>query len=1114
MTVQPPLPVLPEVYSSLTKAQRHILRNPKIPGVQLAAHETSGDKGPTSQKRTLVAPVRGLKDHPFAQEDGTASVLENFVPTLTGVEVRPGIKRLTPVSQETTNAALIETSRQDTPPGVSPLFSFIDPKENNEDVVYVLGGNSVVLSTKEPEPPQTYYEITGGFRLAYSGGLRFIGGEIQFRQRPLKISGATNIADGSTINLPFARPTGAPDLRFVFGVETFEGEDRTVYRTIPLSWPISDADIPFEDIETGIADTAGFLGFCELQARINGEWVTDRYARMETERIATAINPQLSVYDYDLDAPTSKMPDMGLKFSYSGQLRFRSGDIEIWDSDLLHIDQIQDIETSAVLLSLGTPDPFPRPSNAPDLRFAFGVNNTDGSGREIVKIVPVDWPITRQEISVSEVPSISSPAGKIAFLELQARINGQWTATTNSRITASHGGSSSGQNPSYEIFGVVRGGAEPVLFLDESPLSNPECVSIVVFDGADTTYAIMVDGTNFPRRYDSISRFKHIPDVISGDDESDESLTPAIGTQDNLGVDDGLNIEARIGLNLADDTIVVISNRSNIKEVTDINGANPKEFPVAQPNNAPDVRFLFGYRESDSGPKIVTTTVDIEWPLPNAPITFDNEVVSGAEAGGYKAFVELQQFVNGDWASDANGRAEFDFGASHDATLFLRMTFPDNSSRLFFYQEGGRGQNEDNLGQLITDDDDKVASNLDIRPQDFSYVFAFKSRLFFIEKDSTNAWYLDVLNVSGPVSKLPLGGILPFNSPIIFGLGWSTQWGDDLADRAIFVTREGHVAAYHGTPGLDSFELQGTYRISPPMGKHAHFQYGGDVYVLTGDGIVSLNALVQGQALGSGSPYITDPIRSQWRAIAQERKASCHWRCAVWPSRGLAFVFNNDPEFNETLMLAVNLFQFTWSKVVFNKLLEANNVITGEDITDETEVNGGNRDYLAAGITTVGDECFLVDSWGNLYTFGAGRDEYFYYNPPVDEENPTAEEGDQTANAPIEAIACMTPVNHGSNVRATDMRTLWRGDPIEDVKSLLPPVLPGELEKENIRPWPVPKSAEDSRTNPRRWSRVPRRITKAQEEFASPTVQVAVERELEPTSELTHIEYRVTDAGT
>ena len=967
MTVQPPIPVLPEVYTSLTKAQRHILRNPKIPGVQLAAHETAGDKGPTSQVRTLVAPVRGLRDHPFAQEDGTASVLENFKPTLTGVEIRPGIKRLVPVAQETANAQLIEHSRADEPPGVSPMVSFLDPEEDNTDVVYVMGGNSVVLSVKEPEPPPTYYEVTGGLRLRFDAGLDTRNDEFLLTRFASHINDVTDIDGTNARNFPFARPANTPDIRIALGHNDRDGSNRVVLRTIPITWPLQGPSDNFNLAATPTPNADDKVFFAEFQQRSGGDWVTDSSGRVEINSNKAINSTRLVMRMYELGEPTDDMPESGLRLRFDVGIGTRGDEFSLGFSNA-HVNDVADID--------GTNPrsfPFARPQNAPDIRIAMGYNDADGSNRVVLRAVPVEWPLTgpSDNIYLAPIP-VPNTDDKTFFVELQQRVNGEWVGDNASRGEANAGVFNTNRRLTLNIFGVVRGGAEPILFLDESPLSDPECVSIAVFDGADTTYAILVDGSNFPRRYDSRTRFKYIPDVIAGDDESDEDLTAAIGTQDNIGP-------------------------------------------------------------------------------PNNPETDENETLAG---------------------------------------------------RRFYYQKDGKGTTEENLGMLIEEEGDKVASNLDIRPQDFNYVFVFKSRLFFIERNSTNLWYLGVLNVSGPVSKLPLGGILPHNAALLFGVGWSTQAGDELADRAALVTTEGHVAVYHGTPGLDNFELQGTYRIAPPLGKHAHFQYGGDVYILTGDGVVSLNAVVQGQALGSGSPYITDPIRTLWRALARERKISCYWRCAVWASRGLAFVFNNDPEFNETLMFGVNLFQFTWFNVKFNKLLAAQ------------MPNGGERDHLVAGLASIGDQCYLVDSWGNLYTFGAGRDEYYYYVEPVDPEDVQLTEGDQTAEVKIDAIACMTPINHGSNVRATDMRTLWRGDPIEDVKSLLPPVLPGELEKENIRPWPAPKPAEDSRANPRRWSRVPRRITKAQEEFASPTVQVAVERELEPTSELTHIEYRVTDAGT
>lgn len=44
-------------------------------------------------------------------------------------------------------------------------------------------------------------------------------------------------------------------------------------------------------------------------------------------------------------------------------------------------------------------------------------------------------------------------------------------------------------------------------------------------------------------------------------------------------------------------------------------------------------------------------------------------------------------------------------------------------------------------------------------PEDLNYVWVYKNRLFFVEKDSLNAWYLPVDSIGGAAEKFPLGGV-------------------------------------------------------------------------------------------------------------------------------------------------------------------------------------------------------------------------------------------------------------------------------------------------------------------------------------------------------------------
>ena len=177
------------------------------------------------------------------------------------------------------------------------------------------------------------------------------------------------------------------------------------------------------------------------------------------------------------------------------------------------------------------------------------------------------------------------------------------------------------------------------------------------------------------------------------------------------------------------------------------------------------------------------------------------------------------------------------------------------------------------------------------------YTWSYKNRVWFLEKDTTNAWYLGALNLTGAAVKLPLSGIFPTYSRLLFGAGWSTEAGDNLDERVIFVTEKGNLALYGGTPGTD-LALQGVYNIGVPLGKHCHFQYGDDYYIGTTAGLVSMTLLINNKKLGRGTYYVSAPIDSVWLGYTNSIGPSENWRASVWSARSLAFIYNGEFENN------------------------------------------------------------------------------------------------------------------------------------------------------------------------------------------------------------------------
>lgn len=135
----------------------------------------------------------------------------------------------------------------------------------------------------------------------------------------------------------------------------------------------------------------------------------------------------------------------------------------------------------------------------------------------------------------------------------------------------------------------------------------------------------------------------------------------------------------------------------------------------------------------------------------------------------------------------------------------------------------------------------------------FSFVMAFKGRLWFVQEDSMTAWYLGTDALAGVASPFYLGSIFQRGGNLFEICTWSFDSGRGMDDNLVFRSSMGEIAIYQGTDpdSVDAFSLVSVYFVSPPIGKLAHTDLGGDVVMLTRSGIIPLSKVVQGVATES-----------------------------------------------------------------------------------------------------------------------------------------------------------------------------------------------------------------------------------------------------------------------
>lgn len=198
-----------------------------------------------------------------------------------------------------------------------------------------------------------------------------------------------------------------------------------------------------------------------------------------------------------------------------------------------------------------------------------------------------------------------------------------------------------------------------------------------------------------------------------------------------------------------------------------------------------------------------------------------------------------------------------------------------------------------------------------------SYVWAYKSRLFYVEENSMNAWYLPVDAIGGAAVKFPMGGIFSRGGSLLFGASWSLGTSGDggLSEQCVFVSTEGEVAVYQGANPSDANDWArvGVYRIGKPLGPKAWIRAGGDIIIATDIGFVPLSQAIQKDFAALSPAAVSYPIETEWNNFVQQR-AGADWSCEIWPEKQMAIVAPPTINYQQPRMLVSNVRSGAWAE--------------------------------------------------------------------------------------------------------------------------------------------------------------------------------------------------------
>lgn len=182
-----------------------------------------------------------------------------------------------------------------------------------------------------------------------------------------------------------------------------------------------------------------------------------------------------------------------------------------------------------------------------------------------------------------------------------------------------------------------------------------------------------------------------------------------------------------------------------------------------------------------------------------------------------------------------------------------------------------------------------------IDPTSLCFVALWKRRSWFIEKNSTNAWYSGVDAVTGTFTKLELGPFVKHGGKLAFIANWTVDAGEGIDDLLVFAFENGDVLIYKGTDpnSAATFALVGAYYVgSLPVGRRCFTPLGGDLLILSELGVNPLSYVTRGgqQILRSSSVDYLGKIQPRLADLVASLSNQLGWDMILYPKDNLMII--------------------------------------------------------------------------------------------------------------------------------------------------------------------------------------------------------------------------------
>lgn len=180
-----------------------------------------------------------------------------------------------------------------------------------------------------------------------------------------------------------------------------------------------------------------------------------------------------------------------------------------------------------------------------------------------------------------------------------------------------------------------------------------------------------------------------------------------------------------------------------------------------------------------------------------------------------------------------------------------------------------------------------------VDPATFCFVLAFKERLWFIQKNTSIAWYLATGAITGAATAFNFGNKFKHGGTLQALYSWTIQGSTGPENYLVAISSSGEVVIYGGTDPSDAntWGIIGSWYVGTvPVGRRVGGNIGGDLYILSIAGLQPLNKIVQGNQTQIENIEVSRKVSPAVRAAMLTSFNQIGWEVKLHPSQDALFV--------------------------------------------------------------------------------------------------------------------------------------------------------------------------------------------------------------------------------